>query len=184
MRISHSLTREELRNGYLRVCSPHNSIAHGNLQLLRIDIQFSCGAIGGSNGDWNGIQVAPPFRACHHISRLSSFMYGWSHWTVSALTRWRLEWRVKRESARIARVIYPALLESVRRKLPSTSLAELTEYAGVRAAQLSQERVDSIMRGNSELPGTFATRILLKSVEQSTNSVLAAVKSTSPRRAT
>ena len=90
---------------------------------------------------------------------------------ASVFDRWRAEWR----SVRIARTIYPTLWENVRRKIPSTSGTDLTEYAKVRAAQLAQEQVDAVMQANPALSGTFATRLLLKSTERAVNSVLEAV---------
>ena len=90
---------------------------------------------------------------------------------ASVFDRWRAEWR----SVRIARTIYPTLWENVRRKIPSTSGTDLTEYAKVRAAQLAQEQVDAVMQANPALSGSFATRLLLKSTERAVNSVLEAV---------
>ena len=93
------------------------------------------------------------------------------HSIASVFDRWRAEWR----SVRIARKIYPALWENVRRKIPNTSGSDLTEYAKLRAAQLAQEQVDAIMQMNPALSGAFATRLLLKSTERAVNLVLEAV---------
>jgi hypothetical protein len=105
----------------------------------------------------------------------SIFMVGWQYSIASAFERLRAEWRIKRESVRIARTIYPPLWENVRRKIPGTSGSDLTVYAKVRAAQLAQEKVDVIMQANPALSGTFATRLLLKSTDRAVDSVLAAV---------
>jgi len=98
-------------------------------------------------------------------------MDGFPHSIASVIDRWRAEWR----SVRIACTIYPALWENVRRKIPNTSVGDLTEYAKVRAAQLAQEQVDAIMQVNPALSGTFATRLLLKSTERALTLVLEAV---------
>lgn len=98
-------------------------------------------------------------------------MDGLQHSITSVFDRWRAEWR----SVRIARMIYTALWESVRRKIPGTSAAELTEYAKVRAAQLAQDQVDVIMHANPALSGAFATRLLLRSTDRAVDSVLEAV---------
>jgi hypothetical protein len=107
-------------------------------------------------------------------------MAQWPHSVVSAIGRWRLKWRASRESVIIAREIYPTLWENVRRKIASTSEIDLTAYAKMRAAQLSQERVDSLMQANPALSGTFATQLLLKATGRATDLVMAAV--TSARR--
>jgi hypothetical protein len=104
-------------------------------------------------------------------------MASWPHSVVLAIGRWRLEWRIQRESAVIAREIHSALWESVRRKIAGLSENDLTDYAKVRAAQLSQERVDCLMQADPELSGAFATRLLLKSTERATELVLSAVAS-------
>jgi hypothetical protein len=101
----------------------------------------------------------------------SIFMDGLQHSIASVFDRWRADWR----SVRIARAIYPTLWENVRRKIPNSSGADLTEYATVRAAQLAQEQVDAVMQGNPTLSGTFATHLLLKSTDRAVSSVLAAV---------
>ena len=98
-------------------------------------------------------------------------MDGLQHSIASVFDRWRAEWR----SVRIARTIYPALWENVRRKIPDTNGTDLTEYAKVRAAQLAQEQVDVIMQANPALSGAFATRLLLRSTDRAVNSVLEAV---------
>jgi hypothetical protein len=102
-------------------------------------------------------------------------MVGWQYSIASAFERLRAEWRIKRESVRIARTIYPPLWENVRRKIPGTSGSDLTAYAKVRAAQLAQEQVDVIMHANPALTGAFATRLLLKSTDRAVDSVLDAV---------
>ena len=102
-------------------------------------------------------------------------MVGWQYSIASAFERLRAEWRIMRESVRIARTIYPALWENVRRKIPHTSATDLTEYAKVRAAQLAQKEVNAVMQANPSLSGTFATRLLLKSTDRAVNSVLEAV---------
>jgi hypothetical protein len=96
---------------------------------------------------------------------------------TSIFDRWRAQWR----SVRIARTIYPALWESVRRKIPNTNETDLAEYAKVRAAQLAQQQVDVIMQANLALSGAFATRLLIKSTDRAVNLVLEAV--TNARRA-
>jgi hypothetical protein len=98
-------------------------------------------------------------------------------WLASMFERWRTEWRIKRESVRIARKIYPSLWESVRRKITDTASVEsdLIPYAKTRAAQLAQEHVDAIMKVNPALSGTFATQLLLTTTERAVNSVLEAV---------
>jgi hypothetical protein len=102
-------------------------------------------------------------------------MVGWQHSIASAFEHLRAEWRIKRESVRVARTIYPALWESDRRKIPDTNRTELTAYTSVRAAQLAQVEVDVIMRANRTLPGSFATRLLSKSADRATNLVIDAV---------
>ena len=98
-------------------------------------------------------------------------MDGLQHSIATLFDRWRAEWR----AVRIARTIYPALWENVRRKIPATSGTELTEYAKVRAAQLAQEQVDAIMQANPALSGAFATQLLLRSTDRAVNYVLGAV---------
>ena len=98
-------------------------------------------------------------------------MDGLQHSIATLFDHWRAEWR----SVRIASTIYPALWESVCRKMPHTQATDLTEYAKVRAAQLAQEQVDVIMKANPALSGAFATRLLLKSTDRAVNSVLEAV---------
>ena len=93
------------------------------------------------------------------------------HSIASVFDRWRAEWR----SVRIARTIYPALWENVRRKIPDTSGTDLMEYAKVRAAQLAQEQVDDIMQANPALSGAFATRLLLRSTDRAVHLVLDSV---------
>jgi hypothetical protein len=102
-------------------------------------------------------------------------MVGWQYSITSAIERLRAEWRIKRESVRIARTIYPPLWENVRRKIPNTSGSDLMVYAKVRAVQLAQEQVDVIIQANPALSGAFATRRLLNSTDRAVNSVLDAV---------
>src|SRR5690242_7954445 len=90
---------------------------------------------------------------------------------AAVFDRWRAQW----QAVRIARAIYPALWENVRRKIPDASGADLTEYAKVRAAQLAQQQVDSVMQANSKLSGAFATLLLLKTTDRAVSSVLEAV---------
>lgn len=101
-------------------------------------------------------------------------MAQWSHSVVSAIWRWRLEWRARRKSEIIARKVYPELWEDVRRKIASSSGTELTAYAEVRAAQLSQEQVDALIRADPALSGAFATQVLLKATSRATDLVMAA----------
>ena len=89
-------------------------------------------------------------------------MYSLQNSFAFVFDRWRVEWR----SMRVSRIIYPALWENVRRKIPATNRTELDEYAKVRAAQLVQEQVDAIMRANPALSGAFATRLLHKSTQR------------------
>ncbi len=98
-------------------------------------------------------------------------MDGLQYSIASVFDRWRAEWR----SFRIARIIYPALWDSVRRKISNTNTADFAEYAKVRAAQLAQEQVDVIMRANPVLSGAFATHLLVKSTDRAVDSVLDAV---------
>jgi hypothetical protein len=98
-------------------------------------------------------------------------MDGFQNSIASLFDRWRAEWR----SVQIARTIYPALWESVRRKIPHASTTDLAGYAKVRAAQLAQEQVDVIMQANPALSGAFATHLLLKSTDRAVNIVLEAV---------
>jgi hypothetical protein len=98
-------------------------------------------------------------------------MDGLQYSIASVFDRWRAEWR----SVRIARTIYPALWENVRRKIPNTSATDLTEYAKVRAAQLAQKEVNAVMQANPSLSGAFATRLVIKSTDRAVNSVLEAV---------
>jgi hypothetical protein len=109
--------------------------------------------------------------------RFLSEVYVMDGWLASTFERLRTEWRIKCESGRIARKIYPALWESVRRKITDTTAIEndLIAYAKVRAAQLAQEHVDAIMKVNPALSGIFATELLLTTTDRAVNSVLKAV---------
>jgi hypothetical protein len=98
----------------------------------------------------------------------------WLNTVFSAMGRWRRERRINRESLRIAREIYAPLWEDVRRKVASNNENDLIAYAKVRAAQLSQERVDSLMQTNPGFSGAFATRLLVKSTDRATDLVLSA----------
>jgi hypothetical protein len=98
-------------------------------------------------------------------------MDGFQHSIASLFDGWRVEWR----SVRIARSIYPALWESVRRKISNPNVTDLTQYAQVRAAQLAQEQVDLIMQADPSLSGAFATRLLRRSAERAVNAILKAI---------
>lgn len=89
----------------------------------------------------------------------------------------RLARRIRRESKRIAGEIYPTLWENVRRKVASSTQKELHTYAKVRAAQLSQERIDTLMLAEPHLSGAFATRLLVASTDRAMRLVLATVAS-------
>lgn len=104
-------------------------------------------------------------------------MVKWPHSIVSAIGQWRLEWRIRRASAVIVREIYPELWDSVRRKIASDSARDLREYAQVRAAQLSQEQVDVLVRASPTLPGAFATQVLVKATNRATELVVTAAAS-------
>jgi len=104
-------------------------------------------------------------------------MAGWPHSVVAALRRWRVERQTNREAISIAREIYPALWENVRRKIGSTSENDLKDYAKVRAAQLSQERIDARMQANRALPGAYATQLLIKATGHAMDLVLKAAAS-------
>ncbi len=93
----------------------------------------------------------------------------------SAIQRWQLRRRVNRAAKKIAREIYPELWENVRRKLtPKINHAEVASYARVRAAQLSQERVDLLMQANLEFSGDLASRVVVRSAEIATGLVVSA----------
>lgn len=66
--------------------------------------------------------------------------------------------------------------------MASTSEKELSAYAELRAAQLSQECIDSFMQADRSLSGSFAARLLIKSAGRATALVLAEVART--RRST
>jgi len=104
-------------------------------------------------------------------------MDGWRYSIASAFEHLWAELRIERQSVRIARLIFPSLWESVRRKIPDNSETALAAYARVRAAQLAQEQVGVIMQANSALSGAFATRLLTKSTARAVNKVLDAVAS-------
>jgi hypothetical protein len=99
----------------------------------------------------------------------------WQYSIASAFERLWAELRIKRQTVRIARLIFPSLWESVRRKIPDSNGTELAAYAGVRAAQLAQEQVDIVMQANSALSGAFAARLLTKSTARAVNQVMDAV---------
>lgn len=101
-------------------------------------------------------------------------MAGWTHSAVSAIGRWRLGRKMNREALTIAREVYQALWECVLRKIPGATEEDLAAYAKVRAAQLSQERVDELMRANPALPGVYATQLLLKATDRAVDLALAA----------
>jgi hypothetical protein len=98
-------------------------------------------------------------------------MDGFQHFSAFVFDGWQAEWR----SFRIARAIYPALWEIVRRKIPGTNETEFAQYSKAGAAQLAQEQVVAIMQENSALSGVCATRLLLRSTERAVKVVLAAV---------
>ena len=101
-------------------------------------------------------------------------MARWPQSLVAALGRWRLELLINREAMRIAREIYPLLWENVRRKIAGASEKDLAAYAKVRAAQLSQERIDGRMLANPALPGAYATKLLVKATDRALGLVLEA----------
>jgi len=92
------------------------------------------------------------------------------------VSRCQLDRRVKREAKRIAGEIYPALWESVRRKMAGSSEKELRAYAKVRAAQLSQLQIDALMQPEPHLSGAFATRVLIQSTERALRMIQVAVE--------
>lgn len=100
-------------------------------------------------------------------------MSDWSHTLATAVGRWRSKRRMNHQAFSIAREIQPALWENVRRKIANSSAEELTAYARVRAAQLSQECVDIIMRENPTLAGAYATELLVKATDRASNAVFA-----------
>jgi hypothetical protein len=99
----------------------------------------------------------------------------WPKSVGATISNWRVEWRLQREALKISREIYPTLWENVRRKIANTSEKELSAYAELRAAQLSQERIDSLMQAEMSLSGAFAARLLVKSAGRATTLVLAEV---------
>lgn len=96
----------------------------------------------------------------------------WPQSLWSAIRRWLLKRRISRHSKEITQEIYPSLWENVRRKVATASAEDLAAYASVRAAQLAQERVDSIMSAEPSLSAEFATSLLLQSTERATKLVL------------
>ena len=90
----------------------------------------------------------------------------WPKPLTKLVSRLQLDRRSRRESKRIAREIYPTLWENVRRKMAGSSEKGLHDYAKVRAAQLSQEHIDSLMQAEPHLSGAFATSVLVKSTER------------------
>ena len=105
-------------------------------------------------------------------------MSDWSRTLATAVERWRLKRRMNHQAFSIAREIQPPLWENVRRKIANSSEKELTAYAKVRAAQLSQECVDTIMRENPTLSGAYATELLVKATNRASNAVLATATNT------
>jgi hypothetical protein len=106
-----------------------------------------------------------------------ALMRGWTHSVVAAIGSWRLERQTNWQAARIARDIHPALWESVRRKIASASANDLAAYAKVRAAQLSQECIDSRMQANPALSGAYASKLLAKATSRALALVLATAAS-------
>ena len=102
----------------------------------------------------------------------------WSHLLTKLISRCQLDWRVRRESKRIAREIYPVLWENVRRKMTGLNEKELHAYAKVRAAQLSQEQIDSLMQAEPHLPGVFASRLLVKATNRALRLITANLANT------
>jgi hypothetical protein len=98
----------------------------------------------------------------------------------SWIASWRTDRHVNRESVRISQEVYPTLWEDVCRKLPSTSQAELTEYANIRAAQLVQPHVDALLKQYTALGGVFGSRLVVKSSERAARNSVAAALQTKP----
>ena len=101
----------------------------------------------------------------------------WPQSLARLVSQCQLDQRVRRESKRIAREIYPVLWENVRRKMASSSEKELHAYAKVRAAQLSQEHIDSLMQAEPGLSGAFAASVLVKSTERGLKMIQSALAS-------
>ena len=76
----------------------------------------------------------------------------------------------------IAREIYPVLWDSVRTKVAGTN-AEITKYAELRAAQLSQERIDILLLTDPSMSGIFGTQLVLKASKRAVQLVLEAAAS-------
>ena len=89
-------------------------------------------------------------------------MDGWQYSIVSAFERLRAEWRIKLESVRIARMIYPALWESVRRKIPDTSETDLNVYAKMRARSSPRNKSTSSCRLIRHYPAPLRRGFCLK----------------------
>jgi hypothetical protein len=81
-------------------------------------------------------------------------------------------------ATRIAVEIYPELWESSRRKLnrKSTVDAGFREYVEIRSAQLAQLRVDELVRSQSRLSGSAATKLILSASRLATKMILAKAK--------
>lgn len=98
----------------------------------------------------------------------------------SWIANWRTDRQVKRESVRISQAIYPTLWEDVCRKLPTSSRTELAEYANIRAAQLVQPHVDTLVKQYTNLDGVFGSVLVVKSSERAVRSTLAAALRVKP----
>ena len=94
---------------------------------------------------------------------------------LQLLGNWKRNRRLKRIARQIASNVYPSLWEHVRRKLADSSDSDLLAYAKVRAAQLSQPSVDTVMQDDPTLSGAFATELLLRSTELATARVSTAL---------
>jgi hypothetical protein len=104
-------------------------------------------------------------------------MPNWPRPLTKLISRLQLNWRIRREAKRIAREIYPSLWENVRRKVASSNEKELHAYAKLRAAQLSQVRIDSLMLAEPNLSGAFAAQLLVASINRAMRLVLATLAS-------
>lgn len=95
-------------------------------------------------------------------------------WTGAfSFAAWFRTRRLKRHAKRIAAEIFPELWENSRRKLntSSSSTAELTAYAQVRAGQLSQLRVDELVRKN-EVSAETANVLIVSAAEAATRMII------------
>ncbi len=94
---------------------------------------------------------------------------------VFSFAAWFRTRRVKRQAKRIAAEIFPELWENSCRKLnlASGSTAALSSYAHVRAAQLSQVRVDELVR-TTEISAETANVLIVSAAEAATRMVIKA----------